>query len=177
MAFKRSAVRSRLSPPKRPEIVRFQAFFFSVSQCMTGTLSRMDVTALLVESCLRWLISHIRNDGLITVVTGSGVDTRQINHLTGRSGRILNHAGYSCSGGLPGLLIGSGVGGSLDFGGAVTSRALLSFGLYSVCHLLFAKLLRNGVKRAGLMVGHRVYPSFLGLCMRRLHIGLFGRAI
>ena len=27
MAFKRSAVRSRLSPPKRPEIVRFQVFF------------------------------------------------------------------------------------------------------------------------------------------------------
>jgi|GEM_PF-2928999 len=27
MAFKRSAVRSRLSPPKRPEIFRFQVFF------------------------------------------------------------------------------------------------------------------------------------------------------
>ena len=27
MAFKRSAVRSRLSPPKRPEIERFQVFF------------------------------------------------------------------------------------------------------------------------------------------------------
>ena len=27
MTFKRSAVRSRLSPPERPEIVRFQVFF------------------------------------------------------------------------------------------------------------------------------------------------------
>ena len=27
MAFKRSAVRSRLSPPRRPEIERFQVFF------------------------------------------------------------------------------------------------------------------------------------------------------
>ena len=137
MAFKRSAVRSRLSPPKRPEIARFQVFFFSVCQCMPGTLSWVDVTALLVESCLRWLISHIGSDGFLTLMIDGSLDAGQVNHLIGRSGCILNHAGYSCSGGLPGLLIGSGVGGSLDFGGAVTSGALLSFGLYSVCHLPF----------------------------------------
>ena len=33
MAFKRSAVRSRLSPPS-PEIVRFQGFFFASTPCL-----------------------------------------------------------------------------------------------------------------------------------------------
>ena len=137
MAFKRSAVRSRLSPPKRPEIVRFQVFFFSVCQCMLGTLPWVDVTALLAGSRLRRFISRIGSDGFLTLMIDGSLDAGQVNHLIGRSGCILNHAGYSCSGGLPGLLIGSGVGGSLDFGGAVTSGALLSFGLYSVCHLPF----------------------------------------
>ena len=34
MAFKRSAVRSRLSPPKSPEILRFQDFFLLLSRNM-----------------------------------------------------------------------------------------------------------------------------------------------
>ena len=47
----------------------------------------------LVRSCLQWFISRIGSDGLFIVVIGGSLNAGQVNHLTVRSGSILNHTG------------------------------------------------------------------------------------
>ena len=48
MAFKRSAVRSRLSPPKSLEIVRFRDFFFAKMQVLPRFLSIYKLVAEMI---------------------------------------------------------------------------------------------------------------------------------
>ena len=72
MAFKRSAVRSRLSPPKRPEIVRFQASF-----CPLCIVHNFELFLMLRETISAYFFS-------------TRISTRTALSFNGRIGTLLD---------------------------------------------------------------------------------------
>ena len=83
MAFKRSAVRSRLSPPKRPEIVRFQVSFFQ--SCFLSTM--FDLYQLPQHTCISLFIHRVFHNA-------EGCKQKVYDHTVAYGGSLS----YNCCG-------------------------------------------------------------------------------